>query len=220
MNRRTIAGLILVLLLALGRMSVALAHAELVSSDPTAGARLTSAPAKITLVFDEELDSAESTFTVANAQGAVVGEGKLDTNDLDHKTLTGTLRAGTGDGVYTVSWEVLTPDDGAHTEGAFTFGVNADPGAQPTAAAHDDEEATATPATASTAQPTTASTTRPTTAAAQPTSAAQPTAVAGGAPAALPQTGDGDMPIGGYLLLAAALVLGMGLALRRRTAGR
>jgi copper resistance protein C len=209
MNRRIITGFIVALLLSLGLFNMALAHAKLVSSDPAAGAKLTSAPAKITLVFDEEIDATESKFTVADAKGALVGEGKLDTNDLDHKTLTGTLKAGTGDGVYMVSWQTLTPDDNGHSEGAFTFGVNVDPGAQPTAVP-DHDEATATPAPTGTARPTASGAAQPTAA-----STAQPTATAGGSPAALPQTGAGDTHRGGYLLLAAALALGAGIALRR-----
>ena len=52
MNRRTVFGIIIVLTLAFGLLSTALAHAELVSSDPAAGAKLTKAPAKIILASD------------------------------------------------------------------------------------------------------------------------------------------------------------------------
>ena len=148
MNRRTVFGIIIVFALAFGLFSTALAHAELVSSDPAAGAKLTKAPAKITLVFSEEIDDQGSSFTVTDAKKATVGTGKLDLNDLDHKTLIGTLNTGLGDGVYTVAWDVLTSDDKAEESGTFTFGVNADPGVQPTAAA--EAEATAVPTAAAT----------------------------------------------------------------------
>lgn len=208
MNRRTVFGIIIVLALAFGLLSTALAHAELVSSDPAAGAKLTKAPAKITLVFSEEIDDQGSSFTVTDAKKATVGTGKLDLNDLDHKTLIGTLNAGVGDGVYTVAWDVLTSDDKAEESGTFTFGVNADPGAQPTVV--PEEEATAVPTTAATTAPTT----RPTTAAA---GAAQPTATpsTGIGPATLPTTGDTGADWSAYLLMIAILFVAGGIALWR-----
>jgi LPXTG-motif cell wall-anchored protein len=208
MNRRTVFGIIIVLALSLGWLGTALAHAELVSSDPAAGTKLTKAPAKVTLIFSEEIDDQGSSFTVTDAKKATVGTGKLDLNDLDHKTLTGTLNAGLGDGVYTVAWDVLTSDDEAEESGTFTFGVNADPGAQPTAV--PEEEATAVPTTAATPAPTT----RPTTAAA---GAAQPTATpsTGAGPATLPTTGDTGADWSAYLLMIAILFVAGGIALWR-----
>ena len=208
MNRRTVFGIIIVLALSLGWLGTALAHAELVSSDPAAGTKLTKAPAKVTLRFSEEIDDQGSSFTVTDAKKATVGTGKLDLNDLDHKTLTGTLNAGLGDGVYTVAWDVLTSDDEAEESGTFTFGVNADPGAQPTAV--PEEEATAVPTTAATPAPTT----RPTTAAA---GAAQPTATpsTGAGPATLPTTGDTGADWSAYLLMIAILFVAGGIALWR-----
>src|SRR5829696_4670255 len=149
MKRRISIGIVIALLLSIALFSIASAHAKLVSSDPASGAKLAKAPAKVTLVFDEEISdkATESFFNVTDAAGANVGSGKLDTADLDHKTLSGTLKAGLGDGVYTVAWQTITSDDNGKSEGSFTFGVNVDPGAQPTAAPEPTEmaEATATP---------------------------------------------------------------------------
>src|SRR6266508_2608494 len=157
MKRRIAVGLGLALLLSLALFSVASAHAELVSSNPAAGANLTAAPTKVTLVFSEEISAKpdESNFTVTDEQGNVVGKGQLDNTDLDHKTQTGTLNTGLGDGVYTVKWNAVTPDDNGHTDGSFTFGVNKEPGPQPTAKPEPTEapEATTT-AAAPAAQPT------------------------------------------------------------------
>jgi LPXTG-motif cell wall-anchored protein len=206
MRRSTIITLLAAICLSLALFATALAHAELVSSDPKAGANLTSAPSKITLVFSEEISdqATDSFFTVANKGGAEVGRGTLDNTDVDHKTLSGTLANTLADGVYAVSWQALTPDDNGKSSGSFTFGVNADPGAQPTAAAHDDEaEATAAPA----------ATARPTTAAA---GAAQPT-VTTTAPSTLPQTGDSDQSSLWLLLAAATLVVVAGIAMLRGT---
>jgi len=211
MKRRISIGLIVALLLSITLFSVASAHAKLVSSNPAAGTKLDKAPAKVTLVFSEEISSkeAESFFKVTDESGAAVGTGKLDTNDLDHKTLAGTLNSGVGDGIYTVSWEATTPDDNGHSEGSFTFGVNKDPGAQPTAAADDhDEEPTAMPAAAGAAQPT-----------ATPHDHNEgPTAVpaAGGAnPSTLPKTGESAPNLTAYFMLGAVLLLIAGLLLLR-----
>src|SRR5262245_5040648 len=112
MKGRISTGIVIALLLGMALMSVASAHAKLVSSDPAAGAKLTAAPAKVTLVFDEEISdkATESFFNVTDASGANVGTGKLDTADLDHKTLSGSLKAGLSDGVYTVAWQTITTD--------------------------------------------------------------------------------------------------------------
>ncbi len=195
------------LVLSMGLLTVVSAHAKLVSSDPAAGAKLTAAPSKVTLVFSEEIseNESESSFIVTDESGATVGTGKLDTNDLDHKTLSGPLKTGLGDGVYTVTWKTVTPDDNGHSDGSFTFGVNKDPGAQPTAAPEptEEEQATATPAPAGAAAPTSAPAAKPT-----------PTA-AGGAPGTLPKTGESGPNLGAYLLVAGLIVLVGGLALRR-----
>jgi LPXTG-motif cell wall-anchored protein len=202
MNRRIMFVLVAALLLSMALFSVASAHAELVSSNPAASAKLDQAPAKVTLVFSEEISDkeTESFFTVTDEQGASVGTGKLDTNDLDHKTLAGTLKAGLGAGIYTVKWQTITPDDNGKSDGSFTFGVNKDPGAQPTAAPEPTEAAA-----------------EPTAAAAASGGTAKPTAVPAGAanPATLPKTGESAPNLGGYFALAAALLLVAGLALLR-----
>ena len=198
-----------VLLLSLGFFGQALAHAKLVTSTPAAGAKLTKAPATVTINFSEEISEKDSNFTVADAKGATVGTGKLDLNDLDHKTLTATLKTGLGDGIYTVAWKTVTPDDGGISEGKFTFGVNAEPGAQPTAAAEPTTVATAAPtATAKAGTVTATATAAPTAATAGGTSTTT-------APQTLPATGDSGTPLF-VLLLLGITILGGGLLLRKR----
>ena len=196
-RRSMTIGLALALVLSLLLISRAMAHAKLVSSEPQDGAKLDAPPAKITLVFNEELGEQESSFMVTDAAGKQVGIGKLDLNDLDHKTLTGTLDSGVGDGVYTVNWVGYTPDDKETKEGSISFTVGAAQ-AQPTAAP------------AATARPTSAA--APT---AQPTAASRPTAAPAGAtnPTSLPQTSTSAPDSSGYLLFAALFVLAAGLVL-------
>ena len=195
-QRTMTVGLVLALVLSLLLIGSAMAHAKLVSSEPQDGAKLDAPPAKITLVFNEELGEQESNFTVTDAAGKQVGDGKLDLNDLDRKTLTGTLDAGAGNGVYTVNWVGYTPDDKETKEGSVSFTVGAAQ-AQPTAAP------------AATARPTSAA--APTT---QPTVAPTAAPAAGGSPSTLPHTGAADLSLVGMLVLAALIVLAGGLVLR------
>ena len=198
MKRRISIGIVIALLLSLALFSIASAHAKLVSSDPAAGSKLTQAPAKVTLVFSEEISAKpdESNVTVTDEQGNEVGKGGLDSTDLDHKTQTVTLKAGLGDGIYTVKWNALTTDDNGHTDGSFTFGVNKDPGVQPTEAPEPTEAPTAVPAAGAAPQPT-----------AVPAGAAKPTT--------LPTTGERAPNLIGYFVLGAVLLLAAGMALLR-----
>lgn len=208
MKRYTIA-FALALLLALGLAGQALAHAKLASSTPAAGVKLTAAPASVTLKFDEEISEQESHFSVTNASKTVVGTGKLDLNDLDHKTLTAALASGLGDGVYVVTWKTVTTDDNGVSQGTFIFGVNADPGSQPVAP-EAPEAATTIAATAApkavAAQPTAA--TKPTAAVAD---GAQPTAIS---PTTLPRTAGEPSPVL-LLIFIAIVVAAIGLTIRQ-----
>jgi LPXTG-motif cell wall-anchored protein len=213
MKRRIGLVVVLGLALSLAFLTIASAHAKLVSSDPAAGAKLTSAPSKVTLVFSEEISAKEdeSFFKVTNASGAEVGTGKLDSNDLDHKTLSGTLQAGLADGVYTVAWEAVTPDDNGHTQGSFSFGINVEPGAQPTAVPHDEEEQP----TAAPGQPTAAPAEHDHDAAEGTPTAEHDHDTAGGTPGNLPRTGESGPNLTPYLLIGVVVLLVGGLVLRR-----
>lgn len=200
MHRRLLISA-LALFLGLGVWGNALAHAKLVSSDPKDGAKLDAPPAKITLVFSEEIGAEKSNFTVTNASGAKVGEGKLDLNDLDRKTLSGTMDQNAGTGIYTVAWAAYTADDDHTEEGTITFTVGI-PQAQPTTTVRP------TAVQPTTVQPTTV---------AQPTAGLQPTV----APSNLPSAGnDARQTIGWLLIAGAGAVLIGGLALRRAQAKR
>ena len=204
MKRRISIGIVIALLLSVTMFSIASAHAKLVSSDPAAGTKLAQAPAKVTMVFSEEISdkATESYVTITDEQGNEIGKGGLDNTDLDHKTQTVTLKAGLGDGIYTVKWFAVTPDDDGHSNGSFSFGVNKDPGVQPT----EVPEPTEAPTTAAAAG-----------AAPQPTAAAKPTAVPAGAakPTTLPTTSESTPNLTGYFVLGAVLLLVAGLALLR-----
>jgi methionine-rich copper-binding protein CopC len=103
--------------------TVALAHVELISSSPAAGADLDTAPTEVTVTFDDELDPDKSSFTVTDADGKVVGTGEVDLTVADRNVMTGTVTI-TDPGVYTVGYTVAGVD-GHVLGGAFSFGYNA-----------------------------------------------------------------------------------------------
>jgi methionine-rich copper-binding protein CopC len=100
--------------------SAALAHTELVSTSPKAGAHLEDAPAEVTLTFDDELDPDGSSFTVTDADGEEVGTGEVDLTVADRNVLSGAVTI-SEPGVYGVEWTATTLD-GHEESGTFSFG--------------------------------------------------------------------------------------------------
>lgn len=106
------------------------AHAVLASSDPADGAELGRAPAEVTATFTEEPDPKISDVKVFDATGRAVHVGRAAPVAGDPLSLR--VRLGTlGEGVYTVSWKVLSRVDGHLTAGAFAFGVGVSPADAP-----------------------------------------------------------------------------------------
>ena len=103
---------------ALAAAPAAWAHARIVSTHPTDGAVLASAPAQVTIRFDDTVRVLGGTTVVDNSDkrpvtaGKPSGRGRLVTIPLEK------LR----DGDYTVRWRVLS-DDGHTIEGVFAFAV-------------------------------------------------------------------------------------------------
>ncbi|WP_038493442.1 copper homeostasis periplasmic binding protein CopC [Janthinobacterium agaricidamnosum] len=99
----------------------AAAHASLKSASPEAGAVLAAAPRDITLTFNEKIEEAFSTMTLADAQGkAVVAEkARIDaTNPAILRLEVPPLPAG----AYSVTWAVAG-HDGHRRKGDFKFTV-------------------------------------------------------------------------------------------------
>ena len=105
--------------LALSLPALALAHASLVTSDPANGSTITT-PYTLTATFAEETDPARSTLVVENSAGAQVATGAVNADD--QTKMTAQLPA-LPDGVYTVRWTTVTPDDNGVERGTFTFNV-------------------------------------------------------------------------------------------------
>jgi copper transport protein len=124
-------------LLAVGAMTVLLvfasappagAHANLASSDPADGVELAQAPAQVTMTFTEPPDPELSKVLVLNAAGQEVQAGPATAGSAA-RSLVVPLPGHLPDGVYTVSWEVISTADGHLTTNAFSFGVGVAPGA-------------------------------------------------------------------------------------------
>jgi methionine-rich copper-binding protein CopC len=99
----------------------AAAHASLKSSNPAAGATVTAAPKEITLTFNEKVEEAFSTITLADGEGkpVVANKAKVDaSNPAILRLQVPALSAG----AYAVSWAVAG-HDGHRRTGDFKFTV-------------------------------------------------------------------------------------------------
>src|SRR5438552_352130 len=87
--------------LALATPAAALAHANLIRSDPADGAVVAAAPRVVRLVFDDTIRAEPGTKAIRNA-GASILAGKARV--VDKRTLLIPLRRGLRPGDYTVLW--------------------------------------------------------------------------------------------------------------------
>jgi copper transport protein len=107
------------------------AHALLRDSTPKDGALLDAPPTEIVIDFTEPPDLGLSKITVVNAEGEAVETGSLEKASGKGNRVRLALPE-IGEGVYTVTWRVLSRVDGHVTGGAFSFGGGVEPTAVPT----------------------------------------------------------------------------------------
>jgi copper transport protein len=106
------------------------AHALLESSDPAGGSTVARAPDSVTLTFTEDPEPGLTEVEVLDPSGTVVSSGPASV--LEDRPAT--VRVPLGDvseGVYTVTWRVVSRVDGHTTAGAFAFGVGVAPTGRP-----------------------------------------------------------------------------------------
>jgi copper resistance protein C len=175
-------------LLALALVSPALAHSELVSSDPPDKTVLAASPAVITLTFSEAMDPAKSSFRLVGPAGEV-GTGMV-ADDPTRMTLDGLDLTPGG---YEIQWTSAALD-GDIVRGTLTFTVSEPAPAPPTPTPGPSEAAA--PSAGSSIAPTAAPTPAPSAAPTDPASS----------------SGDVVLPI----VAALALVAVVGLAVLRR----
>ncbi len=218
--------------------AVALAHAKFVKSDPAPDSTVTTAPLTVTIWFNEELDTKQSSIKVADAAGATVDLGNSKVNLNERTQMAVGLKQPLANGVYTVTWHAVTADDGGISDGQFKFTLAAPapttpatvvmtptraPGT-PTASMTPPSTPTGTPAATVSASPTPTGTPAATaspspTATVTPTVA--PTAAATKAPSATPApvpAPNGDFDPTTALIVASLIIVGAGavLLLRRK----
>lgn len=123
-NTATRAGLILtaaaaLMIGALVPTTAAWAHEDLVSSSPSAGEVLATAPSIVELTFSEPpLEGAKSEIKVTGPDGASVTAGDTTVSAADISVAIDADK----DGAYQVVWQTTT-DDGHTISDTFAFGV-------------------------------------------------------------------------------------------------
>ena len=134
MKRTLTAAALAVALLTPGAMlaPAALAHSELVSSDPADGATLDAPPQTVSFTFNEALMPDFVRFIGTDPSGAT---GDLPVSSVDGPTATIDWPAGAPGGEWRVNYRVVS-QDGHPIEGGITFTyAAASPTASPTSAA-------------------------------------------------------------------------------------
>jgi LPXTG-motif cell wall-anchored protein len=122
--KRVIPVSVLALVLSLSVLQIAFAHAKIDHCTPATGATVAQAPGQVVCVMTEEIDTKLSTMSVWDASGNQVDkkDAHVDLNDPDHKTLLASLDpAAMNNGIYTVKYHTVTPDDNGITDGTFQF---------------------------------------------------------------------------------------------------
>jgi LPXTG-motif cell wall-anchored protein len=235
--KRIVLILISVAALSLGVFQVAFAHAKIDHCTPAVDSTVAQAPAQVVCVMSEEIDTQLSTMSVWDAAGVQVDkrDAHVDLNDPDHKTLLVSLDTSSiTNGVLTVKYHTVTPDDNGITDGTFQFVVGSAattpvPDVTATSAMPESGEATPTPAAMampaeSTATPaesmaapaeSMATPAESAAAMATPTESAAATPVA--TPAALPSTGESQSNAVWVIGLLGVILAGGGLVVRRLT---
>ena len=100
---------------------LALAHAKLRSSSPSAGSTVTTAPRELRLTFSEKPELAFTRITLlAGKETIALGKGAADAKSAT--TVVVPVAGRVGPGSYTVRWRVAGRD-GHPINGAFAFTV-------------------------------------------------------------------------------------------------
>jgi copper transport protein len=125
---------VLWLLLGVAVAAPASAHASLVSSDPAAGATLTSAPTALKLTFSEHVSLVRDAIKLLDGPTAVTGLGEPTSLD---QTVTVPVNAKLGDGNYLIVYRVVSAD--THVVGGsipFRIGAGGPAAITPTSTFH------------------------------------------------------------------------------------
>ncbi|MDP4096045.1 copper resistance protein CopC/CopD [Paenibacillus sp. P96] len=103
---------------------LALAHASLMESNPAANEVLSEPPASIQMTFSEHLQPAFLSVQVTGADGSRVDNGDAALSSDNAAVVQAGLRSGIPNGVYTITWRVLSAD-GHPIQGVIPFQIGA-----------------------------------------------------------------------------------------------
>ena len=130
--------LVLALLTLAALPATASAHAQLLSTQPERGTQLDSPRDTVALRFDEPIEASFGAVRVFDPSGKRVDNGRLERPDGDATIGTGVRAA--GDGVYTVTYRIIS-GDGHPVSGGFTYSVGeGGPASTPSVAELLDEQ--------------------------------------------------------------------------------
>ncbi len=113
-----------VLAVLVGASGPAAAHAEFVSSTPGPFDIWNVAPTYVSVTVSEAVQPGSPTIIVTAMNGSRVDVGAVTISATDPATFSVALEKGIGPSVYTVTWTVVSADDGHFTAGTFYFMVS------------------------------------------------------------------------------------------------
>lgn len=99
------------------------AHATPITYTPEGGSTELTVPEEISIYFTERIEPGASSIKVFAPDGAEVNVGKGAPNATDARIFSVPI-TNAGEGVYAVSWQVVSVDDGHFTKGAHSFLVD------------------------------------------------------------------------------------------------
>lgn len=98
------------------------AHGLLLRSNPEANAVLEQSPIQVELFFSEPAEPELSSIAVYDSNNLIVDADDVRVDPADPKRMTVSLRS-LPDGVYTVTWKMVSTIDGHQTIGTYPFAV-------------------------------------------------------------------------------------------------
>jgi methionine-rich copper-binding protein CopC len=104
---------------------LAFAHATPINYLPAELSTLATSPGEISIEFSERIEQSASSMKLFPPQGEVlVLPARVDQNNpRKFEADLGPLTLALPDGTYTLSWQVVSSDDGHYTKGAYSFAV-------------------------------------------------------------------------------------------------
>ncbi|MEV6612049.1 copper resistance protein CopC [Kutzneria sp. NPDC051319] len=120
--RMLLAGLVVLYGLLVGAPAPAYAHAQLLSTSPANGDRLSAAPAVISLRFGEGVNLVPDGIQLIGPKGPVPSPSPVRIDAARSSQVDVPVAAGLGPGAYTVTWRVVS-NDSHPVHGAFVFAV-------------------------------------------------------------------------------------------------